>query len=167
MKVNISYAENIIVAVRFKDRWCWYVTEKEYWFMDLIQWENAFLDKGYPLPNQGDYSERFNIPILDEGSAGDFLHEIREFQVSTNKLREGFQKAVEMNTDLENDLLEYIPALFVDFDHRRLWSMFPEPASFECYVPEGWTGKYEDFLEKVPARERYWWVNGTDYFLKM
>jgi hypothetical protein len=27
--------------------------------------------------------------------------------------------------------------------------MFPEPESYEEYVPEGWQGKYEDFRDSL------------------
>jgi len=33
--------------------------------------------------------------------------------------------------------------------------MFPEPASYEEYVPEEWQGKYEDFTELIPESQKY------------
>ena len=80
MKIQIEYGETIIVAVVFHNKWSWYVTEKEYWFLDLTKLEKAFLIKGYGLPNLGDYSDRFDIGILDENSADKFLNEISEFK---------------------------------------------------------------------------------------
>jgi hypothetical protein len=43
-------------------------------------------------------------------------------------------------------------------------SYFPEPASFENFIPDGWKGFYENFLDKVPMQERYWVIDGIDYF---
>lgn len=166
LKVNIEYGENIIIAVIFKKNWSWYVTEKDYWFLDLVKLENAYLNKGYQLHDQGDYSDRFNIAVLDENSVENFLDEISEFQVSKDELKEIILMTDGTNTGVENYLLQYMPALLVDFDNRILSSNFPEPASFECYVPDGWIGKYEDFLDKVSIEEKYWLINSRDYFSK-
>lgn len=166
MKVNIEYGENIIVAVVFRNNWSWYITEKDYWFLDLIKLEDAYLNKGYQIPSQGDYSDRFNIAVLDENSVENFLNEISEFQVSTDELRGILLKTDGTNTGVENDLLEYMPALLVNFDNKFLVSSFPEPASFECYVPDGWCGKYEGFLDKVPIDKKYWLISNKNYFSK-
>lgn len=164
MKLNIEYGQTIIVAVVFKNKWSWYVTEKDYWFLDLIKLENAYLDKGYHLHDQGNYDDRFNIAVLNEDTAQDFLNKINEFQVSTEELRTLILTTEEMNTERENDLIEYSPALLVHFDHQFLLSCFPEPASFEDYVPDGWIGRYETFLDKVPNEKKYWILNNKDYF---
>ena len=34
--------------------------------------------------------------------------------------------------------------------------MFPEPASYENYVPKRLSGTYEDFTEFIPTSEKYW-----------
>lgn len=165
MKVKIEYGENIIVAVVFRDNWRWYVTEKEYWFLDLVKLEHAYWAKGYQLPDQGSYAYRYHIGILAEHTAESFLNEIREFQVSTAELRDALQNTAGMDADVENPLTEYAPALFVNFDKRFLVSSFPEPASFEYYVPDGWVGTYDSFLDQVPIDERYWIMNNKNYFL--
>lgn len=38
----------------------------------------------------------------------------------------------------------------------NLYSNYPELASFEDYVPEGWSGKYIDFTDIIPRKEKYW-----------
>jgi len=164
MKINIEYGKNIIVAVRSKEEWAWFVTEKDYWFLDLVKLENAFLIKGYRLLNQGDYSDRFDISILDETTADKFLHEIIEYKVSKDDLSELILNLNLNDTDYKDSVLEFTPSLFVDFDKRILVSSFPEPASFENYIPDGWIGYYKNFLDQVPVTERYWVINGKDYF---
>lgn len=165
MKVKIEYGENIIVAVVFRDNWRWYFTEKEYWFLDLVKLEHAYWAKGYQLPDPGSYAYRYHIGILDEHTAERFLNKIREFQVSTAELRDAIQNTAGMDAGVENPLMEYAPALFVNFDKRFLVSSFPEPASFEYYVPDGWVGTYDSFLDQVPIDERYWIMNNKNYFL--
>ncbi|PGX89552.1 hypothetical protein COE15_27850, partial [Bacillus cereus] len=54
------------------------------------------------------------------------------------------------------DLLDFSPVLLINFDDKKLYSMFPEPASYEEYVPKDWNGKYEDFTELIPKLEKYW-----------
>lgn len=164
MTVNIEYGENIIVAVIFRNNWHWYVTEKDYWFLDLIKLENAYLNKGYQLPNHGDYSDRFNIAVLDENSAKDFLDKISEFRVSKSELSDIILESEETAKEDEFYLAGFTPSLLVDFDNKVLLSYFPEPASFEIYVPDDWIGKYENFLDKVPFEERYWIINNKNYF---
>lgn len=164
MKIQIEYGENIIVAVVFRNKWSWYVTEKDYWFLDLTKLEKAFLIKGYQLPNLGDYSDRFDIGVLDENSADKFLNEISESKVSLVELRELVLKLACGSKESENFPTELTPSLLVDFDNKLLMSYFPEPASFENYIPDGWDGVYENFLNKVPMQERYWIIDGKDYF---
>ncbi len=163
MKIQIEYAQHIIVAVVFNTIWSWYVTEKDYWYLDLMKLEQAFLDKDYELPNVGDYSERFNIAILNENSAEKFLEQINECKVSTAELRESLIASDPHNLD---SLIEFVPSLFVDFDKKSLRSQFPEPASFENYIPDGWIGSYENFIDQVPMQEKYWIIEGKDYFTK-
>jgi hypothetical protein len=165
MKVPIKYGENIIVAVIYNHTWSWYVTEKEYWYLDLTRLEQAYLDKGYALPNAGDYSERFDIALLNEHSAEKFLQKISECRVSVVELSELLLKRDDHDLDQPDSITEFTPSLFVDFDEKLFISYFPEPASFEEYVPEDWVGKYESFLDKVPPQEKYWVILGKDYFL--
>ena len=35
-------------------------------------------------------------------------------------------------------------------------SYYAEPESFEAFVPDGWIGKYQDFTEEIPEKQRYW-----------
>ncbi|PAF34010.1 hypothetical protein CHH69_18115, partial [Terribacillus saccharophilus] len=41
---------------------------------------------------------------------------------------------------------------------------YPEPASYEVYVPDNWVGTYEEFIEQIPRDYRYWIVNGHNAF---
>ncbi|MFD1886773.1 hypothetical protein [Paenibacillus wenxiniae] len=164
MKLPIQYGENIIVAVIYNGTWSWYVTDKEYWYLDLTKLEQAYLDKGYQWPNVGDYSERFDIALLNEDSAADFLHKINEFKVSVVELSELLLKLDDTQLAQPDSLTEFTPALLVDFDEKVLISYFPEPASFEYYIPNDWIGRYESFMDQVPPQEKYWIIQGKDYF---
>ncbi|MBT2287916.1 hypothetical protein J7E73_01985 [Paenibacillus albidus] len=148
MKLMPEYAQDIIVGVLFEQHWSWYVTEREYWFLNT------------------EMEDRFGIEILDETTAAVFLEKIADHKVSATEMKA-------LLTDLEDsfqsydEVLEFIPAIYVNFDERLLYSLFPEPMSFEHYVPAGWTGEYTDFLEKIPECEQYWMVKGRSFFKQM
>ncbi|USB33409.1 hypothetical protein [Paenibacillus sp. YPG26] len=148
MKLMPDYAQVLIVGVIFRGTWNWYITEREYWFLNT------------------EMEDRFGIEILDENTAEAFLTRIEDLKVSTlelaqtlNDLRDAFKSY--------DEVLEFIPAIYVNFDEKVLYSLFPEPMSFEDYVPDGWTGEYKDFLDEVPEQEQYWAAGGQHFFNEM
>ncbi|RUT28015.1 hypothetical protein EJP77_18540 [Paenibacillus zeisoli] len=145
MKLMPEYAQVLIVGVVFRGTWSWYITEREYWFLNT------------------EMEDRFGIGILDETTAEVFLDRIDELKVSTSELA---QKLDDLKDVLKSydEVLEFIPALYVNFDEKVLYSLFPEPISFEHYVPDGWTGLYKDFLDDVPKPEQYWMAGGQHFF---
>lgn len=162
MLLEPQYAQNIIVAVIFHGEWRWYVTDKELWFLDLNKLTNAFSDKGYDM-NEEDDSERFGIRVLSEQTADLFLSLIQELRVEVTDLR---QKVLEVCSSADNYdcILDVCPVLCIDFDKKVLFSLYPEPAAYEDYVPDGWKGEYEDFTIKIPDNQKYWLISGKDYF---
>ncbi|WP_322906646.1 hypothetical protein [Paenibacillus campi] len=42
---------------------------------------------------------------------------------------------------------DMFPSLYVDVDGKQLFSSYPEPASYERYVPDGWRGTYGQWME--------------------
>ncbi|GIO31717.1 hypothetical protein [Paenibacillus sp. USDA918EY] len=95
-----------------------------------------------------------------------FFEKIHDYKVATSDL-------ARMLIELEDafgsydDVLEFMPTIYVDFDQKMLYSLFPEPMSFEDYVPDGWIGAYKDFYALVPERERYWMIQGESFFERM
>ncbi|GGF63609.1 hypothetical protein GCM10010912_05850 [Paenibacillus albidus] len=148
MKLMPEYAQDIIVGVLLEQHWSWYVTEREYWFLNT------------------EMEDRFGIEVLDEMTAAVFLEKIADHKVSARELT-ALLTELEGSFQSYDEVLEFIPAIYVNFDERVLYSLFPEPMSFEHYVPPGWTGEYTDFLEKVPEGERYWIVRGSSFFNQM
>jgi hypothetical protein len=99
--------------------------------------------------------ERKGIEILDSDNANIFLQRINKYRANREELNRSLIEKIKSNTEGE-DLLDFSPVLLINFDDKILYSMFPEPASFEDYVPKGWNGKYEDFTILVPKLEQYW-----------
>lgn len=153
-----KYAEIIIVLVKYKKSFRWFVADKEIWFLDLKKLISSYLEKGFEIPNPDDFSDRFNIAVVNEGTAGDFLQKINEFNTRTEELR----KMLEQRT--YSHISDMLPSLYVDFDDKELVSCYPEPASYELYVPDGWLGRYAQFTGVVPVDYRYWISRGNNLF---
>lgn len=56
----------------------------------------------------------------------------------------------------DEEKINYMPSLYIDFDNKELISMYPEPASYEDYVPEGWKSEFKDFMDLIPKEYCYW-----------
>lgn len=167
MKVEPMYAENVIVGVVYNNVWQWYVTKKDLWFLDYKKLEKAYLDKGFDIQDIIDDNERIGVKVLNKENVKIFLSNIEEYLVTTDELNSMLKIKAKSKGDFD-DLLDFCPSLFVDFDSKRLFSMFPEPASFEDYVPEGWIGEYVDFTNLVPDKEKYWLDdNNKNIFLEI
>lgn len=174
------YDKNIIVGVVFNNTWGWYITDKEIWFLDSEKLRTASEKAGFPrLEYPADEDESI---IINEKNAQEFLNSIKEHLISRddlnrmvstrlgliqshadkiNGVEEYDYKGIDKN-DLESyyyhadDMLDFNPSLYVNFDDRILYSYYPEPASYEQYVPDGWVGEYRDFEDIVPVSEAYW-----------
>ncbi|BFT72348.1 hypothetical protein [Paenibacillus sp. P36] len=158
MKQMPKYAENIIVLVKYKSSFKWFVTDKELWFLDLRKLIASYLERGLTIHNPEDFSDRFDIAIVNEDNAGIFLNNIRELEVTKDEL----QNLLEEGTF--NHISDLLPSLYVDFDAKKLTSYFPEPASYEFFIPNGWKGKYNNFLGDIPEHYRYLIIKGANLF---
>ena len=159
-----EYAQNIIVGVMFRHTFAWYVTEKEDWYLDYPKYERAWLTAGFPPLSGGDYADRFYIAILNEETAEQFLSSRADRRVPASTLSSMMLARKEV--DKQDDLLDFFPSLFVNFDQKQLFSQYPEMIRFELYVPDGWQGAYHDFTAEIPPDERYWIVNEYNLFEK-
>ncbi|HWI64958.1 MAG TPA: hypothetical protein VNT75_24275 [Symbiobacteriaceae bacterium] len=157
MLLPIEYAQHIIVGVVTSGSWRWYVTERDPWVLDLKRYEQAMGRNGYQVSTPGRY----------DWNTAQFLQHIQPFRVSVEELRAQIAAEEREGSLGDENWYKFIPSLLVDFDSRKLLSLYPEPYSFEAFVPEGWTGAYDDFLPLVPVSERYWVVDGADLFEKL
>ena len=149
-----EYAQNIIVGVLFRNTFSWYITDKKYWYLDYTKYDSALLASGFKGSDIGDYSGRFHIAILNEDTAEQFLSHIADKRVLASVLSQMRSARIEANS--QDDLLDFSPCLFVNFDQRQLFSQYPEMIRFEIYIPNGWIGIYRDFTSEIPPDARYW-----------
>ncbi|MEI5908521.1 hypothetical protein WAK64_15850 [Bacillus spongiae] len=86
MKESPEYAKTIIVFVKYKNANRWYVADKELWFLDLRKLSAAFIKKGIDVYKPNDFSNRYDIDIVNEDTAEDFLNHISDMEASTEEL---------------------------------------------------------------------------------
>lgn len=161
---QIEPVVDVVVLVRADGAWSYYVSEKECWILDQVKLQRGFERAGYSVDES--YADRFDIPLVDETTRGAFLECMSPFRVELRDLAELAKVAV-VPANEWTDVAHFFPALLVDFDERRLCSVFPEPTRFELYVPDGWTGALRDFFDEVPRELRYWIVDGIDLLVRL
>ncbi|GAA3954470.1 hypothetical protein GO495_31425 [Chitinophaga oryziterrae] len=158
---NPLYGDDIIVLIRYDNEYFWYLSEKTIWVMNYTKWMEIF----YPFSNKkATIPEREGLDILNRDNWLEFKE--RNVELATN--REELRRLIEFNLPITSwdEKGELFPALFLDFDKNILYSLFPESLAFERYVPEYWTGLYEDFYSLIPDAEKYWIIEGVDHFPK-
>ncbi|MCM3020429.1 hypothetical protein M3582_20290 [Priestia megaterium] len=146
------YAENVIVGVIHKKQFQWYVTDRELWYLDYVKFAQAF--ESHLAADEYIEPERKGIEVLNNENAELFLQRIESYKADAATLLKLFENKIESKG--EEDVLDFSPSFLVDFDQKAFYSMFPEPASFEEYVPSDWKGMYEDFTGLIPKIEKYW-----------
>lgn len=167
MLLEPKMLENIIVGLFVDKNFNWYVSPKDLWFLDRRKQEEAYMlkFKEMGLGNIGSMQiddERTGIEILDEHSIIEFTPKINKYSVSCEELRESFKLNL-LTKSKEDAIYTFLPSLYIDFDKRELYSLYSEPASYEDFVPENWTGVYGDFLSKIARKEKYWYdENGVN-----
>ncbi|MBO1626080.1 hypothetical protein [Bacillus arachidis] len=149
------YAENIVVAVIYNSEFKWYVTDKELWFLDYNKLNNAYKNLGVSIEDNDEAEERNGMKVLDNENVEVFLPRINKYITTKEELNYLLLENIKSKIEGE-DLLDFSPVLLINFDDKKLYSMFPEPASYEEYVPKDWNGKYKDFTELIPKLEKYW-----------
>lgn len=148
------YAENVIVGVVHKKQFQWYVTDRELWYLDYVKFAQAFENEGDLAVDEYIEPERKGMEILSSENAGLFLKRIESYKGDGATLLKLFEDKIESGDG--EDVLDFSPSFLVDFDQKVFYSLFPEPASFEEYIPSDWKGTYEDFTALIPETEKYW-----------
>lgn len=149
---KIDLMEEIIVFVIYNGIKNWYVSDKEIWFLDKQKRINLYRNLGYEIKDEWIDESRENLLILDKENADIFLLRINKEIVSSSELKESWL-AFE-NDDEER--INYMPSLYIDFDKKELLSMYSEPVSYEDYVPFDWKSDFKDFIDLIPEEYCYW-----------
>jgi len=140
MKIEPNYPGEIIILVKNKGKYSWFVSDKELWILDLVKLENAYRQK-QNLPGiqsvQAD-DERMGFEILTEKNVEHFLEVVKNYKVSYSELKEFCDLHNEIYADCCLERSE--PAFYINFDEKSFHSYFDEPGSYEYYIPDNWRG---------------------------
>jgi hypothetical protein len=154
LKIEPNFPDTVIVLVKNKQMFTWYVSEKEMWIMDLLQFENAFhIRFGEPTVSEAtaDYEEREGCEILSEANMEQFQEAMQEYEVSYGELAEYFSLYSQVyGGGIQS---EFEISFYLDVDNKTFYSFFSEPGSYEEFVPEGWMGIYELNAGKIIPEE--------------
>ena len=149
MKLAPEHCLNIVVGTINKGLFQWYVTEKEVWFLDAVDWAEGFGE-------EASQEESDIVDALVEGNSQPFLRTIEGFEVNKDDLKSCLDITAIDSLDRDASL----PVLLVDFDQKQLVNSFYEPSgTFDQYVPDGWNGVYlgaDELMHMIPEAERYW-----------
>ncbi|HDR8081345.1 TPA: hypothetical protein QCZ22_002989, partial [Bacillus cereus] len=107
------------------------------------------------IEDNDETEERNGIKVFDHENVEVFLVRINQYKTTKEELNYLLLENIKRKNAGE-DLLDFSPILLINFDNKILYSMFPELASYENYVPKDWSGTYEDFTEFIPTSEKYW-----------
>jgi len=136
---NADLPSDSIISFVFKNGvGAWYYCGIEYWIMaDWSQW-------GIDLSQE--------IGAIEEA----FLNIIEEYRVEQADLKAKFEA---MDDDPKAFFM--LPMVVADFDKRHFFSNYYDRL-LETMVLKGWTGSFENVLDKIPENERYWIVRGEN-----
>lgn len=157
-----KYAENIIVGVRYSDRFSWYISDitEGHWLLDMEREYRKFDELGLPLTRDEFFAKRrIGIVVVNKENAKEYLASLEHEKVTINELKELLKEA----EDLDN----FVPSLYVDFDHKIFYDNYPEFGAFDTHIPKGWKCSYEvEWMEDIPREEQYWMENGKNLLLE-
>ena len=151
--IEPKYGENIVVLFKHENKYIWYVSDLEFWYID---YEVA----RYSLDTL--YDERKRSSKLTNETLPYFLEDMEAYKCNRNELGEAFAKSYQ--EDRLNAVYDFKPSLFIDMDEMELYSQYAEYVSFEEYVSEPWKGKYKSFGDKIPEEEKFWLACGSDVY---
>ncbi|BCN32368.1 hypothetical protein [Anaeromicropila herbilytica] len=67
-----------------------------------------------------------------------------------------------INNEYEH-ISDLIPSIYINFNKKILISNFPEPASYQEFIPDDWKGEYDSFSDLIPENQKYWLVKNKKF----
>jgi hypothetical protein len=155
--------DEIIVGLLVNGSVDWYVSIRQFWVMDHVKWLATYRSAGFELHNEtANHGDRSGIAILNRESLDQYLQAMVPFRVEAELLSVALQELV---LPFSWEDLDYLyPSLLVNFDLESFLCIDREDYPYKKYMANGWTFHYGNFLTHIPDTDRYWVVNGIDYF---
>ena len=157
--------EEIVTVVKHQDVFHWFKSDRELWVLDFHKWRKDFIDAGYELPKT-DPTKRFGISVVNDQTIDHFLAEMKKFKLDKSSLAEELASRFP-NAKSWWDVGDLFPIMFVDCIRKHVTAFYASGTPMERYVPDGWTGEFEDFADKYdeelfPINEKFWIQDGID-----
>ncbi|EJO5347051.1 hypothetical protein NRP93_001119 [Clostridium botulinum] len=154
MYLEPAYYEDVVVLVKYNEKYQYYVTDKELWSLDLSKLKVAFEIKGYKIELVED--ERMGFDVLTKEGYSIYKDKIKKYKVSYEELKEYYQ-LFQLTKQPYDDVREILPVFYINFDKDIFYSFYTEPGSYEDYIPNGWQGILTEEFEKIiPSNMVYW-----------
>lgn len=165
--------DGIIILVNISNKFYWYVMEKEMWVLDLKKWQEETMSiikekrEKLPVEELPDFirdinklkewesipidSDRLGFPILNEKNIKKYLNTIYNYKLTYGELEEFLKSYFET---IGKQGLKY-PEFYIDVSNKTFYNFYPEPGSYEEYVPDGWKGLYSNYPDKIVPQQAF------------
>ena len=141
--------KNIIVGVKNKNSFKWYLTPKALWIFDISK-----LNPGERIKYAKDIVEyRSSLDIISKSNYTQFIAGIHELKIDTFQLKTDM---LDMTMYDPTFIEDYLPALYVDFDSMTYYAHNENMEYYNKGISKDFTFKDEDFLDYIPTEYRYW-----------
>ena len=156
--ITPQYAENIIVGIKHKNKFGWYILNKFLCLLNL----NKLNSQDFKLYMQSEENKNIRIDYkqIDNTNIENFLEKIDIFKIKPENLQLMILDSVK---DIANcNIDDFYPVLFFDFDNYTLYSQYPEYFDFESFLPKKWKFYYSDFSNLINYNDKYWIYKNTN-----
>lgn len=165
--------DGIIILVNISNKFYWYVMEKEMWVLDLKKWQEETMSiikekrEKLPVEELPDFirdinklkewesipidSDRPGFPILNEKNIKKYLNTIYNYKLTYEELEEFLKSYFET---IGKQGLKY-PQFYIDVPNKTFYNFYPEPGSYEEYVPDGWKGQFSSYPDKIVPQQAF------------
>lgn len=141
--------KNIIVGVKYKNIFKWYLTPKSIWIFDINK-----LNPGERIKYAKDIVEyRSGLDIINKNNISTFLANIIDLKIDPIKLGTDMKDMMIFDSSFVED---YLPTLYVDFDTMTYIAHNETIEYYKTGLSQDFSFKDEDFLDYIPSEYRYW-----------
>lgn len=141
--------KNIIVGVKNKNKFKWYISPKVIWAFDL-----STLNPGEHIKYAKDIIEyRPDLEVIDNINFNVLLANIADLRVDTRDLRNDLNDLLLYD---ENFIEDYLPSIFVDFDKKMYYAHNSNVDYYKRSISKDFTFVDEDFLHLIDPIYYYW-----------
>lgn len=141
--------KNIIVGVKYKEKFKWYLTPKVLWVFNLNT-----LNPGERIKYAKEIIDyRKDLNVINKLNISTFLNNISELKTDTFTLKNS------MSAMLQHDdrfIEDFLPALYVDFDQKVYYAHCENIDYYKTSITADFTFVDEDFLEHINSEYYYW-----------